>query len=49
MPTRETASAITVKRQGEYWRENDGGYTGKVELGTRKKFLAVGKACKAIF
>ena len=29
--------------------KNEGEWTGKVEIRTRKKFLAVGEACVAIF
>ena len=29
--------------------KNEGEWTGKVEIKTRKKFLAVGKACKGNF
>ena len=48
-PTPETALAIAVKRWGEDLGKNEGECTGKVEIRTRKKLMAVGEACLAIF
>ena len=49
---RETAFAQTntVRMYGEdLERKKYGKWTGKVEIGKRKKFLAVGEACVAVF
>ena len=35
--------------QGKDLEDNHGEWTGNVEIKTRKKFLAVGEACMAIF
>ena len=39
----------TELKSGRGFGKNEGEWTGKVEIRTRKKFLAVGEACVAIF
>ena len=41
--------AKTSYKVGRRFGKNEGEWIGKVEIRTRKKFLAVGKACTAIF
>ena len=49
---KEFASAKTnaIEKYGEdLERKKYGKWTGKVKIGKRKKFLAVGEACVAVF
>ena len=43
------AKTNAVKKKGEGFGKNDGEWARKVEIRTRKKALAVGEACMAIF
>ena len=49
-PTRETAEARTnaVKKLGEDFEKHEGEWSWKVEIRTRKKFLAVREVCVAL-
>ena len=50
-PIQQTALAQTnaVQKLGEDSEKKEGEWTCKVEIRTRKRFLAVGEACMAIF
>ena len=43
------AKTSAVKRVEEHSEKNEVAWTGKVEIRTRTKFIAVGKACVDIF
>ena len=42
-------SITQLKSRDDLEKKNEGKWTGMVEIRTRKKFLALSKACMAVF